>query len=143
MAGTVFPFLVPVLPLANSLLSSAGRSPFLIQDPDHHAWPQFTYNWGRVDLEPLSPGRWAHACGGLCAPLALAGCARSVGDPPLGRSPAEKRGFEQLPWGVPKSIWYYLPLILPSPGGTPFLPRHLTGRLHRGTKPGCPGRSQS
>lgn len=47
VAGTVFPFVVPFLPLANSLSSPAGRSPFLIQDPDRHAWPQFTCNWGR------------------------------------------------------------------------------------------------
>lgn len=57
--GTVLPFLVLIRPLANSLLSPAGRSPCLIQNPDH-IWPQFACNWGRVHR-----GGWVHTCGGL------------------------------------------------------------------------------
>ena len=54
-----------------------------------------------------------------------------------------KREGSRSPWEGTTEPRYYLPLIPPCLELNLFPSRHLTARLHRGIKPGCPGQSRA
>lgn len=97
VAGTVLPSLVSALPFGRLLIEPSQTK--CVWDSRHPApvrlCPGQTSSPAPGRPRGLGPYRWAQACGGLRATLAIATGAQPVGLPPAGQLPAETRGFQK------------------------------------------------